>query len=227
MSYTVKEVFHTIQGEGVLAGTPAVFIRLAGCNLWTGRQEDRERDARHHRVACPLWCDTDFRRGTHLEAEDVVELVKAEKRIMGPPLIVLTGGEPLLQVDRELVDALQAEFPRTRVAVETNGTVPWPEGVVFDHVCVSPKVQPEELAIRRGHELKLVYPAHDPEPWRAAADSGLIRFGQYMLQPEANPGAVPGDSTLNPAHMAAAAKYCMDHPQWRLSIQVHKVVNLD
>ncbi len=214
MSYAVKEIFYTLQGEGLRAGRPAVFCRFAGCNLWSGRENDRSQ-------AICKFCDTDF-VGTDGEGggkfEDAKALAhaiaarwpaKKEAKGEGKPYVVFTGGEPLLQLDDGLTDAVHAHG--FEIAIETNGTIAAPTGV--DWICVSPKAG-APLVQTRGQELKLVYPQVGAEPERFAQ----LAFDNLLLQP------MWGDQTQ--ANMEAAARYCMAHPRWRLSLQTHKWVGL-
>lgn len=207
--YTVREIFYTLQGEGAQAGRPAVFCRFSGCNLWSGREEDRN-------TATCRFCDTQFvgvgpDGGKYATAADLAAAVRRAWRGngSGQPFVVCTGGEPLLQLDRAAVDALHAEG--FEVAVETNGTVLPPEGI--DWTCVSPKAGAETI-LRRGDELKLVYPQPDAPPERFA-DWDFTRFS---LQPMDGPDLA--DNTR------AALAYCLAHPQWRLSLQTHKILNI-
>jgi 7-carboxy-7-deazaguanine synthase (Cx14CxxC type) len=209
VAYAVKEVFLTLQGEGAHAGRAAVFCRFAGCNLWSGREADRA-------TAQCQFCDTDFvgtdgtRGGSYRSAEALVDVIEDE---WGPGgsgrFVVLTGGEPLLQVDDALLDALHDRG--FAVAVETNGTIEPPRGL--DWLCVSPKAG-TELRIRSGHELKLVYPQSDAPP---EAFAGLT-FERFSLQPMDGPDLA--DNT------ARAIDYCLRHPQWRLSLQTHKTLGI-
>ncbi len=211
MTYSVKEIFLTLQGEGGQAGRAAVFCRFAGCNLWSGREEDRA-------GAVCTFCDTDFvgTDGTGgakfttpaALAEAVAALWPAGAG--GRPYVVCTGGEPLLQLDAPLIDALHARG--FEVAVETNGTQPAPAGL--DWVCVSPKAG-AVLQITAGDELKLVYPQLLARPERFAA----LDFTHFFLQPM--------DGPQQAENTRATAAYCMAHPQWRLGVQMHKVVGID
>ena len=215
MSYIVKEIFYTLQGEGANAGRAAVFCRFAGCNLWTGREADR------HRAVCKF-CDTDFvgvgaDGGRFATAAALADAVAARwPRDEGGAgaarkLVVCTGGEPLLQLDDAAVDALHArDF---EVAVETNGTQPAPAGV--DHLCVSPKAG-APLVLRAGTELKLVYPQREPEAQPERFES--LAFEHFFLQPMDGPEAAE--------HTRRAIAYCLRHPKWRLSVQTHKVVGI-
>ncbi len=213
MAYTVKECFYTLQGEGAQAGRPAVFLRFAGCNLWTGREQDRA-------TATCRFCDTDFvgvgpDGGRFADAPALAAHVAArwprETGDRARPLVVCTGGEPLLQLDAAAIDALHAAG--FEIAVETNGTQPVPPGL--DWVCVSPKAN-APLVATRGHELKLVYPQAEPEaqPERFAH----LDFDRFSLQPMDGPDAA--------ANVRAALAYCLAHPQWRLSLQTHKTLGI-
>ena len=220
MPYTVKEIFYTLQGEGANAGRPAVFCRFSGCNLWTGREQDR------HKAVC-TFCDTDFvgtgpDGGRFATADALADAVLerwpvregvagAERATGGRPLVVCTGGEPLLQLDTAAIDALHARG--FAVAVETNGTQPAPAGL--DHVCVSPKAD-APLVLTSGDELKLVYPqAHpDAQPERFEG----MGFRELFLQPMDGPDAAE--------NTRRALDYCLAHPQWRLSVQTHKVLGI-
>ena len=209
MSYAVKEVFLTLQGEGAHAGRAAVFCRFAGCNLWSGREEDRER-------AICKFCDTDFvgtdgtLGGRYASAGELADAIAAQWTTgEANRYVVLTGGEPLLQLDGALIDALHARG--FAIAIETNGTVDPPAGV--DWICVSPKAG-AELVLRRGHELKLVY----PQAGAAPEDFAGLAFERFSLQPMDGPDVA--DNT------ARAIDYCLRHPQWRLSVQTHKTLGI-
>jgi 7-carboxy-7-deazaguanine synthase (Cx14CxxC type) len=209
MSYAVKEVFLTLQGEGIQSGRRAVFLRFAGCNLWSGREQDRA-------SARCSFCDTDFvgtdgqGGGKFASAKglaDAVERCWGEKS--GNRLVVITGGEPMLQLDSALVDALHARG--FRVAVETNGTIPAAAGL--DWICVSPKAG-VEVVQRSGNELKLVWPQQGIDP------AGLERwdFDHFLVQPM--------DCEDREGAMQAAIRLAMERPKWRLSLQSHKLVGL-
>ncbi|HET9578129.1 MAG TPA: 7-carboxy-7-deazaguanine synthase [Usitatibacter sp.] len=208
--YSVKEIFYTLQGEGAQAGTPAVFCRFAGCNLWSGREEDRAS------AACDF-CDTDFvgtggpGGGKFATAEALAAAVEDAwpRGIASHRLVVCTGGEPLLQLDRPAIDALHAR--NFRVAIETNGTMPAPAGI--DWICVSPKAS-QALALDHGDELKLVYPQRDAPPERFEA----LDFRHFFLQPM--------DGPSREANTRAAIDYCLRHPRWRLSLQSHKIIGI-
>ena len=206
--YSVKELFFTLQGEGAQAGRAAVFCRFAGCNLWSGREQDRA-------TAVCTFCDTDFvgtdgtGGGKFATADDLADTIARAWPGGGKPYVVCTGGEPLLQLDTPLLDALHARG--FEVAVETNGTQPAPPGL--DWICVSPKAD-APLVLTSGHELKLVYPQALAQPERFAG----LDFQHFFLQPM--------DSVLRREHTQAAVDYCMQHPQWRLSVQMHKVVGI-
>jgi 7-carboxy-7-deazaguanine synthase (Cx14CxxC type) len=209
MSYAVKEIFLTLQGEGGQAGRPAVFCRFAGCNLWSGREEDRE-------SAVCTFCDTDFvgldgpGGGRFADAEALAAAVEAEWRGGADDrLVVLTGGEPLLQLDAPLVAALHGRG--FSIALETNGTLPVPPGV--DWICVSPKADAPVVQIA-GQELKLVYPQAGVDPARFEA----LAFERFLLQPM--------DGPQRAANTAAAIAYCIAHPRWRLSVQTHKYIGI-
>lgn len=207
--YTVKEIFYTLQGEGANTGRPAVFCRFAGCNLWTGREADRGR-------AICQFCDTDFvgvgpDGGKFATAADLATAVKSRWPDLdeGTPLVVCTGGEPLLQLDEPAVDALHAAG--FEIAVETNGTQIPPRGI--DWICVSPKAGAEWL-LRRGNELKLVFPQAGFDP----SELESLDFEQFFLQPMDGPSAAE--------NTRAAVTYCLAHPRWRLSIQTHKLLGI-
>lgn len=208
--YSVKEIFYTLQGEGAQAGTPAVFCRFAGCNLWSGREADRE-------AAACNFCDTDFvgtdgaGGGRFARAEDLAAAVEAAwpAGIASHRLVVCTGGEPLLQLDQAAVEALHARG--FRVAIETNGTVRPPPGI--DWICVSPKAS-QALALDHGDELKLVFPQGEAPPERFES----LAFRHFFLQPM--------DGPEREANTRAAIDYCLRHPRWRLSLQSHKIVGI-
>jgi len=210
MVYTVKELFYTLQGEGANAGRPAVFCRFAGCNLWSGLERDRA-------SAICQFCDTDFigtdgeGGGKFKTAEDLAAAVTTQWPMGagGTPLVVCTGGEPLLQLDETLVKALhEAGF---EIAVESNGTVLPPEGI--DWLCISPKIG-SEMIVTKGQELKLVYPQEGGDP----AQFEHLDFDHFFLQPM--------DSPTQVENTKRAIEYCKAHPKWRLSVQTHKVVGI-
>jgi 7-carboxy-7-deazaguanine synthase (Cx14CxxC type) len=207
--YAVKEIFYTLQGEGVHAGRPAVFCRFAGCNLWTGREEDRA-------SAICDFCDTDFvgvgPDGGRFPTADALADAVAERWPTsgeGRRFVVCTGGEPLLQLDAPAIDALHARG--FEVAVETNGTQPLPRGL--DWVCVSPKAA-APVVVDGGDELKLVFPQPLARPERFTG----LDFRHWLLQPM--------DGPQLQQNTAAAVAYCLAHPRWRLSVQTHKVVGV-
>jgi len=209
VSYTVKEIFYTLQGEGFHVGRPAVFCRFSGCNLWTGREADRA-------DAVCQFCDTDFvgtgpDGGRFATPEALADAVKAAwpGNAGGRPFVVCTGGEPLLQLDELLVDALHARG--FEIAIETNGTQLPPRGI--DWICVSPKVR-ADLVLANGNELKLVYPQEGGEPARFEG----LAFDHFFLQPMDGPNLVE--------NIQAAVRYCLLHPRWRLSLQTHKLIGL-
>ena len=207
--YTVKEIFYTLQGEGIHAGRPAVFCRFSGCNLWTGREADRA-------TAVCSFCDTDFvgvgpDGGRFATADALADAVAARwpDTPDGRRFVVCTGGEPLLQLDEAAIDALHARG--FQVAVETNGTQPLPRGL--DWVCVSPKAN-APLVVTGGDEIKLVYPQPTALPERFLG----LDFRHWLLQPMDGPDLA--------AATRAAIDYCLANPQWRLSVQTHKVVGV-
>lgn len=209
MSYAVKEIFKTLQGEGAQSGRAAVFCRFTGCNLWSGREIDRA-------TAVCRFCDTDFvgmdgtGGGRYADAVALADKVEAEwASPEGRRYVVLTGGEPLLQVDTALIDALHARG--FEIAVETNGTQVAPEGL--DWICVSPKAD-AELVLRQGHELKLVFPQETARP----ADFDHLEFDHFFLQPMDSPTAA--------ANLEATIAFCTDNPRWRLSLQSHKMIGI-
>jgi 7-carboxy-7-deazaguanine synthase (Cx14CxxC type) len=211
MSYAVKEIFYTLQGEGAQTGRPAVFCRFAGCNLWSGRESDRS-------TATCKFCDTDFvgvdgpGGGRFASAEELAVAIEQQwpaQPSRGKRYVVCTGGEPLLQLDASLIEALHAR--NFEIAVETNGTVAAPAGV--DWLCVSPKAG-TELVQRSGDELKLVYPQSDADP----SNFESLAFRHFFLQPMDGPERM--------AHTDRAVRYCLDHPQWRLSLQTHKFLGI-
>jgi 7-carboxy-7-deazaguanine synthase len=208
LSYAVKEIFLTLQGEGAHTGRAAVFCRFSGCNLWSGREQDRL-------TATCRFCDTDFvgtdgtLGGRYGPAPELANTIAAQWAGEGNRYVVLTGGEPLLQVDAALIDALHArDFC---IGVETNGTIEPPQGM--DWICVSPKAG-ADLRIRQGHELKLIYPQPDASP-ESFAD---LAFERFSLQPMDGPEVAQ--------NTARAVDYCLRHPQWRLSLQTHKTLGI-
>ena len=208
MSYKVKEIFYTLQGEGANAGRAAVFCRFAGCNLWSGREPDRDE------AVCGF-CDTDFvgtdgpGGGTFATARELTEKISEKWPHDGRAFVVITGGEPLLQFDQALLDELHRA--NVEVAIETNGTRPAPEGI--DWVCVSPKAG-APLVLTRGDELKLVYPQAGAGPHQFEH----LDFRHFFLQPMDGPD--------REASTRLAVEYCMKHPRWRLSQQTHKFLGI-
>ncbi len=212
MTYSVKEIYYTLQGEGVHTGRPAVFLRFAGCNLWSGREQ-------HRSNAVCRFCDTDF---VHTDGPgggkfaDAGTLASAVARAWGDEtaerFVVCTGGEPLLQLDADLIDALHdAGFA---IAVETNGTIAAPPGI--DWLCVSPKGS-APLEQTTGNELKLVYPQDEAEAQPERFEH--LDFSEFFLQPM--------DSPERAANTEAAIRYCLENPQWKLSLQTHKYLGID
>ena len=207
MSYAVKEIFLTLQGEGMQAGRRAVFLRFAGCNLWSGREQDRA-------AAACTFCDTDFvgldgENGGRYEAEALAGRVDALWGEEAGKLAVITGGEPLLQLDSALIEALHARG--FEIAVETNGTIAAPAGI--DWICVSPKGD-AEIVQRRGDELKLVWPQPGVDPARFSGWD----FDHFLIQPM--------DCTDKEAALAEAIDFVMANPRWKLSLQTHKLLGL-
>ncbi|WDI30437.1 7-carboxy-7-deazaguanine synthase [Hyphococcus flavus] len=210
MTYSVKELYFTLQGEGAHTGRAAVFLRFAGCNLWTGLEKDRA-------SAVCKFCDTDFvgtdgpGGGKFKHADVLADAVAANwpGDVSGKPYVVCTGGEPLLQLDQTLIEAFQERG--FEVGVETNGTMEAPANL--DWICVSPK-STATLAQRSGNELKLVYYQEDAPP-EAFQD---LAFDFFYLQPMDGPSRAD--------HTAAAVEYCKQHPQWRLSLQTHKLIGI-
>lgn len=210
MTYSVKEIFYTLQGEGAHAGRPAVFCRFAGCNLWSGLERDRA-------TAVCNFCDTDFvgvdgGGGGKFQTADALANRIGEfwpEDSEGHRFVVCTGGEPLLQLDSPLIDALHRQG--FEIAVETNGTIEAPVGI--DWVCVSPKGK-SEIVLKRGDELKLVYPQADALPEKFKD----LKFDRFYLQPM--------DGAVLEANTQAAIEYCKSHPQWHLSLQTHKVLGI-
>jgi 7-carboxy-7-deazaguanine synthase len=208
MTYSVKELYYTLQGEGAQTGRAAVFLRFAGCNLWTGLERDRQN-------AVCQFCDTDFvgtdgaGGGKFATAVELAEAVANNWPGGGRPYVVCTGGEPLLQLDQAAIDAFHAKG--FEVGVETNGTQEPPQGL--DWICVSPKAG-ADLVLRRGNELKLVYPQAGAAPERYAD----LDFQNFFLQPMDNP--------QRDANTRAAIEYCRSNPRWRLSLQTHKLLGI-
>lgn len=210
MTYAVKEIFYTLQGEGTHAGRPAVFCRFAGCNLWSGREADRP-------TAVCQFCDTDFvgtdgtGGGKFAQATDLAAAVNAQwpTRKQIHKFVVFTGGEPLLQLDQALIDVMHAHG--FEIAIETNGTLPVPEGV--DWICVSPKMG-SELVVKRGDELKVVI----PQLGQDLAFYESLDFTHHYLQPMDGPSAA--------ANTALAIETCKNNPTWKLSVQTHKLLQI-
>lgn len=209
MTYSVKELFKTLQGEGAQTGRAAVFCRFSGCNLWSGREEDR------HKAVCQF-CDTDFIGTDGVgggKFQNADSLAQAIARTWGDSAarryVVFTGGEPLLQLDSALVDAVHNEG--FEIAVETNGTVEPPQGI--DWICVSPKAG-APLKLRAGNELKLVYPQSRLLP----CDLTDVQFDHYFLQPMDGPDRIE--------NTAAVTEFCLQNPHWRLSLQTHKMIGI-
>ena len=212
-TYTVKEVFYTLQGEGAQTGRPAVFCRFTGCNLWSGREQDRA-------ASVCRFCDTDFvgfdgqNGGKFSSAEALAAHISSfwPNLTLGKPYVVFTGGEPALQLDEQLIDAMHsAGF---EIAIETNGTLELPQGI--DWICVSPKGT-AKVVVTEGNELKLVYPQAEPEA--APEQFKSLNFEHFYLQALDGPNAIK--------NRAQCVDYCMQNPQWKLSIQTHKILDID
>ena len=207
--YSIKEIYYTLQGEGAQTGRPAVFCRFSGCNLWSGREQDR------HKAICQF-CDTDFwgtdgENGGKYELQNLVQTIRS----LWPtdsnqlPYVVCTGGEPLLQLDQDLVDAFhQANI---EVAIETNGTMLPPNGI--DWICVSPKAS-SELVLTTGNELKLVY----PQPLALPEQFAQLQFDHFYLQPMDGPAL--------DKNTKATIQYCLENPRWKMSVQTHKLLHI-
>jgi len=210
MTYSVKEIYYTLQGEGAQTGRAAVFLRFAGCNLWSGLEKDRAQ-------ATCQFCDTDFvgtdgpNGGKFSDAASLARAVRAQwpDHVQGKPYVVCTGGEPLLQLDGAAVAAFKAQG--FEIGIETNGTLLPPAGI--DWICVSPKADAEQK-LKRGDELKLVYPQDKARPEQFAGQN----FAHFFLQPMDNQDCS--------ANTQAATAYCLAHPQWRLSLQTHKLLGI-
>ncbi len=207
--YTIKEIYYTLQGEGAHTGRAAVFVRFSGCNLWSGREEDRS-------DAICQFCDTDFRgtdgvRGGKYEADEIADHIL---ELWPPdstthPYIVCTGGEPLLQLDVPLVKVLHSR--NIEIAIETNGTQPVPPGI--DWVCMSPKAK-TDIVVRKGDEIKVVFPQAGIDP----EDFNDWDFQHYFIQPMDGPSLA--------SNITTCINYCSEHPQWKLSVQTHKLLDL-
>lgn len=212
MAYAVKEIFYSLQGEGAHAGRPAIFCRFTGCNLWSGKEQ-------HRADAICRFCDTDFvgtdgdGGGSFADASQLAVRIKSfwPQNIADNthPYVVCTGGEPLLQLDSPLIDALHAQG--IEIAIETNGTLPVPDGI--DWICVSPKAG-AKLVVEAGDELKLVYPQDGHHP----TDFTACQFDHLFLQPLYDEN--------QPQHVANTVDYCLKHPRWNLSLQTHKLLGL-
>ncbi len=214
MAYSVKEVFYSLQGEGFHSGRPSIFCRLSKCNLWTGREQDRDE-------AVCQFCDTDFigtdgqNGGRFTDAEALCQhLLKFwPENASSHPFVVLTGGEPLLQVDQTLVDQLHKH--NFEIAIETNGTKQPPQGI--DWICMSPKAN-APILLTEGSELKLVYPQDDLMPEKVSS----LDFEFFYLQPMDDP-----DPKISKQNIQQAVNYCLTNPKWILSLQTHKLLGID
>ena len=209
MKYSIKEIYYTLQGEGYHTGRPAVFIRFSGCNLWTGHEKDRS-------GAICNWCDTDFVgtngiNGGKLSAEEVINTINSLwiGNVQTEPYVVCTGGEPLLQMDESLIEAIhKAGF---EIGLETNGTMIPPEGI--DWICVSPKAN-TDLVLKNGNELKVVYPQCGMNP----RTHEKLKFDHFYIQP------MDGIDQKN--NIKRSEKFVLDHPKWKLSLQTHKILGI-
>jgi 7-carboxy-7-deazaguanine synthase (Cx14CxxC type) len=208
-TYKIKEIYYTIQGEGFHTGRPAVFCRFAGCNLWTGREIDRD-------TAICKFCDTDFwgidgvNGGKYPADKLIKKILSLFPDGITKPFVVCTGGEPALQLDKELIDAMHQS--KLEIAIETNGTIQLSPGI--DWVCVSPKAN-TDILVKSGNELKLVYPQKENKPDLFEH----LQFDHFYLQPL--------DDTQQRDNIAATIDYCLSHPQWKLSLQTHKFIGID
>ena len=209
MKYSVKEIYYTLQGEGYHTGRPAVFIRFSGCNLWTGHEKDRS-------GAICDWCDTDFVgtdgiNGGKFSVEEIINIINSlwKGNILSEPYVVCTGGEPLLQMDDSLIKALhKAGF---EIGLETNGTMIPPDGI--DWICVSPKAN-ADLILKNGNELKVVYPQCGMNP----RIHEKLKFDHFYIQPM--------DGVDQEDNIKRSEKFVLDHPQWKLSLQTHKIMGI-
>jgi Organic radical activating enzymes len=216
--YKIKEIFYTLQGEGIHSGRPAVFCRFSKCNLWSGKEE-------HRADSVCNFCDTDFigtdgDNGGVYETSEVLAQKIFElwpKKNSGQPFVVCTGGEPLLQLDDSLVEALHKHG--VEVAIETNGTLPLPPGI--DWVCISPKGQ-SSVVVTKCDELKLVFPQHDAMPEQFEH----IQADYYFLTPMADPNVKITGSLEDDLATQQTIQYCLEHPKWRLNLQTHKLINI-
>ena len=209
MKYSVKEIYYTLQGEGYHTGRPAVFIRFSGCNLWTGHEKDRS-------GAICDWCDTDFVgtdgiNGGKFSVEEIINIINSlwKGNVLTEPYVVCTGGEPLLQMDDSLIKALhKAGF---EIGLETNGTMIPPDGI--DWICVSPKAN-ADLILKNGNELKVVYPQCGMNP----RIHEKLKFDHFYIQPM--------DGVDQKDNIKRSEKFVLDHPQWKLSLQTHKIMGI-
>lgn len=226
-TYRVKDMFGTLQGEGFHAGRFAVFVRFAGCNLWTGREQDRDSSAARSGATCPKFCDTDFVGGEALTAHQITQFIDETTRHLShhaariaDPLVVFTGGEPLLQLDDELLDVIGRSITRPLLfAVETNGTI------VADFanrvwITCSPKLPPAQLRLTHGDEIKIVVPSYNPALYLEFAQ----RFTHRYVSPEAL--AHPGGPTFTRAGCEQAVRWVTNNPDWRATLQTHKVLQI-
>ncbi len=231
MTYSVVEIFKTLQGEGMYSGYSAIFVRFAGCDMWNGKDEDRERDAKLNHAECPKWCDTDF--VSNAKSYTLAGLVEVIYRAGDAQLVVFTGGEPLLQLDEPL--AIHCRRLGRKTCVETNGTVKAKPGLltrVLTHICISPKCELRDLKLvgqmrtegafkTHSTELKVVYPAYDPGEYEVIREL----FTTAYISPEAETTS-RGVSVIQRDVEDQAAQFCLEHPKWALSLQTHKRLGL-
>lgn len=248
MSYAIKDIFYTIQGEGANAGRPAVFIRMAGCNLWSGRPQDRDKGA----GACAQWCDTDFFKGEKLEVQDIYNRVRHLWPTKSDPLVVITGGEPMLQLHKDSLLLTLLNEEDIEISMETNGTIDSTAYEEIEHVCLSPKrgTTIAKSALLNAQELKVVLPGVNPV---MSSDPGWREDELLALASKANAGWLfvqPQDPMVNPMtvgsthlhllqtenvalkdtvydrHVKECVEFVKKHPEWRISMQTHKYMNV-
>lgn len=229
--YAVTEIFGTLQGEGANAGRAAIFVRFSGCNLWSGKEEHRQRDWERNRASCPSWCDTDFLPREKLSRDELVARIsKADvaRDPLGRPLVVLTGGEPGLQIDAALLAELRAAA--FDVSIETNGTIDLGDEILDNaFVCMSPKVEPDRIKLRRADEVKLVFPEYHPAKFFSAL-GGLGFASRWWIQPVDLSATKQGDlvslRAKNASVLASAVSFVRENPVFRLSLQTHKMIGI-
>ncbi len=212
--------FRTIQGEGIHAGRVALFIRFAGCNLWSGHDAHRARDAERNVVACPKFCDTDFLPKLRLAEHELLSEAELARKA-GVRLFVFTGGEPMLHLTESLLGGMP--WRDATIAIETNGTIEVPSlfQEFISHICVSPKVPPERLRQRDGAEIKIVHPAYSVRAFDTALRARELEFKHWFVQPQA-----PCTGGISPDVVRDATRFILEHPEWRLSYQLHKAIGV-